>query len=106
MIKTRLDDMVSSESASRSGDIVLVFNIKEWYASVNDNIEEELNGWHGSPTSAESVTPLVYATPGFGWFESDNAGLKKSAASKAEGSYRNSDVRWSIQALIQSLIGE
>jgi len=106
-LKTRLDEMVSTRAVSRSGDIVLVFNIKGSYATVNDATEEELNGWHGSPTQAESITPLVYATPGYGWYAGDNSSLPEHArsTSSSEGKYRNSDVRGSLRALITTLSG-
>jgi hypothetical protein len=106
-LKTRLNEMVSTQSVSRSGDIVLVFNIKDSYATVNDATEEELNGWHGSPTQAESVTPLVYATPGYGWYAADNDSLPSSArsTSSGDGKYRNSDIRGSLKALITTLSG-
>jgi hypothetical protein len=106
-LKTRMKEMVSSRSVSRSGDIVLIFNITDSYATVNDATEEELNGWHGSPTQAESVTPLVYATPGFGWYAADNGGLPSSARSRFSNDlpYRNSDVRGSLKALITTLSG-
>jgi hypothetical protein len=106
-LKTRLDEMVNTTSVSRSGDIVLVFNIAGSYATVNDATEEELNGWHGSPTRAESVTPLVYATPGYGWYAADNGSLPAHArsASSSNGKYRNSDIRGSLRALITTLSG-
>lgn len=107
ILKTRLDEMARQTGVSRSGDIVLIFNIRGSYATVNDATEEELNGWHGSPTQAESVTPLVYATPGYGWYQSDNSSLPTSAqsTSSSEGKYRNSDVRGSLEALIKSVTG-
>jgi hypothetical protein len=107
-LKTRLDQMVSTRAVSRSGDIVLVFNIKGSYATVNDATEEELNGWHGSPTQAESITPLIYATPGYGWYAGENSSLPLSARSPSvsDGRYRNSDVRGSLKALVNALSGE
>jgi hypothetical protein len=106
-LQTRLDEMVSHTGVSRSGDIVLVFNIKDSYATVNDATEEELNGWHGSPTQAESVTPLVYATPGYGWYAADNSALPSTAKVPVgpNGLYRNSNIRASLKALTTSLVG-
>jgi hypothetical protein len=106
-LRARLNEMVHYGGVSRSGDIVLVFNIKDSFGTVNDATEEELNGWHGSPTKAESVTPLVYATPGYGWYAADNDNLPMSArsSSSSDGKYRNSNVRGSLRALINSLSG-
>jgi hypothetical protein len=99
--------MVSSSAVSRSGDIVLVFNIKQGYLGVQDGIEEELNGWHGGPSIAESVTPLVYAAAGYGWYPSDNEQLPVRAESVQDsgGIYRNTDVRGSLQSLMTWLRG-
>ncbi len=66
----------AGRAGTRSGDIVLVFNIEGGFATVNDGIEEELNGWHGGPTRAESLTPLIVSTPALQDAPAQNVNLK------------------------------
>jgi len=47
---------------SRTGDIVIVMNGKQGYLGVTK--QDQLNGWHGGPTIAESEVPLMFSMPG------------------------------------------
>ncbi|HUU69018.1 MAG TPA: hypothetical protein VM186_05810 [Planctomycetota bacterium] len=47
---------------SRTGDIVIIMNGKQGYLGVTE--ADQLNGWHGGPTRAESNVPLMFSMPG------------------------------------------
>ena len=46
----------------QSGDIVLIMNTAQGVITVTD--VDNLPGWHGAPTNAESVVPMFFSAPG------------------------------------------
>jgi len=59
----RLDELNHKyANGSRTGDIVIVMNGKQGYLGVTK--QDQLNGWHGGPTRAESDVPLMFGMPG------------------------------------------
>jgi hypothetical protein len=77
MTDTRIADLVEESAAgSRAGDIILLFNMREGYASVQEG--DEFPGWHGGPSQAESRTPFFAAFSGLKDFRTANTFIHTS----------------------------
>ena len=96
-------------AGSRTGDIVLLFDIEKDFITVNDDKEEELNGWHGSPTMAESRTPFIIGFSSLEQRRKENAILENviNQAVPVDGQgIPNKQVTPTVVDIMKGLIGK
>ncbi|MHC4251024.1 MAG: alkaline phosphatase family protein [Planctomycetota bacterium] len=69
---------------SRTGDIVLIMNVKRGFMCTNDTDTDVEPGWHGGPTVAESEVPLIFSNEWIVKSREDNL-ISKAVSNKLEG---------------------
>lgn len=56
--KERMEEMNDKNiNGSRTGDIIIIMNDQDGYFTVN--LGDNMNGWHGGPSKAESEVPMM-----------------------------------------------